>query len=350
MRFGEKLAAVEEYRPFPYQNQIRLDANESPFSFPEALKKEIFAEISAVDFNRYPDPEARELCRAFASYYGVQAENTVAGNGSDELLSVIFGGILSEKDKVLVTAPDFSMYRIYCETYGRSVEIYEKNGDFSLDVKDLCRVIREKGVTFLIFSNPCNPTGGQVSREDVLWLVKNAGCTVCVDEAYMDFSCGSIMDAVTRVSNLIVLKTMSKNIGFAAGRIGFAVSSVENIAVFKKAKSPYNVNSLSQAAGTAIFRNGDFLREVTAKIIASGRALSSALKKFETVDFRIYSSQANFVYVQSERAGEIYSALLENHIVVRCFGGRYLRITAGTEEENAALCRALEKIFTERKR
>lgn len=344
MSFGDKLSAFEPYLPFPYAEQVRLDANESGYDIPADIKQQMLYAISNVAFNRYPDPNAKDLCQAFAEYYGVSSDHVVAGNGSDELLSVIFGGILSEKDRVLVTAPDFSMYRIYCEIYGRQVFVYDKNSDLEPETEKLCRYIKENGITFFIFSNPCNPTGLQMPVADICRLLENPDCTVCVDEAYMDFSSGSVMDRVGKYDNLMVLKTMSKNIGFAAGRVGFAVSAKKNVDAVRKAKSPYNLNSMSQAAAAVLFRNGDYLRNLTAKIISLRQKLETGLKALESADFKVYSSNANFVYIKTDRAAEYYNALLEENIVVRCFGGKFLRISAGTEKENALLLEALQRI------
>ncbi len=349
MKFGEKLASVEAYTPFPYAGQIRLDANESGYELPEDIRKKMLEAVAAVDFNRYPDPDAIKLCRAFASYYSVAPETVVAGNGSDELLSVIFGGVLGEKDRVLVLQPDFSMYRIYCETYGRKVDVFSKEEDLTFDADAVCRYIQEHQISFFIFSNPCNPTGLQVSESDLCRLLENTDCTVCVDEAYMDFSSGSLLSEINRYPNLIILKTMSKNIGFAAGRVGFAVSAAENIAAIKKAKSPYNLNSLSQAAAAVLFENGAYLQKISETIVDGRKQLESSLQVFSGSDFQIYSSNANFVYIKTEKASAYYQALLERNIVIRCLNGQYLRITAGTAEENRQLLRALKQIIQQGK-
>ena len=167
MKFGEKLKTFEPYEPFPYSGQIRLDANESCFDLPAEIKKEIAEAMLAVDYNRYPDPYAQKLCSVFGELYGIGAENVIAGNGSDELIGVIIGNILSCSDKVLVTAPDFSMYQLYCGIAERECLVYGKDEAFSFDCKNIAGYINDNDVTFFIFSNPCNPTGAKIEPDKI---------------------------------------------------------------------------------------------------------------------------------------------------------------------------------------
>jgi histidinol-phosphate aminotransferase len=212
VKFGEKLSDTEAYIPFKYENQIRLDANESFISLPEDIKFSVYKEMSKVDLNRYPDPYALKLCEAFADYYGIDKNNVLAGNGSDELISVIMGSVLSKNSRVLITAPDFSMYKFYCGIGELDMTVLNKdNISLNADVNKIIRTVKEKNIDFLILSNPCNPTGAGIKRKDLIYLIESCSCTVCIDEAYMDFWSESVIDAVDKYDNLLVLKTCSKN-------------------------------------------------------------------------------------------------------------------------------------------
>ena len=197
----EKMRELVPYDPIEGEYRIRLDANESYFLPDEALKKELAAAAAAVAFNRYPDPYASELCRAFAELYGVPVSAVTAGNGSDELISLICGSLLQKGERILTFAPDFSMYRFYGEIFEDRVDVLQKERDLSVDVDQVIRFVRENGVRAVIFSNPCNPTGQGMSKKAVRKLVSSVDALVVLDEAYMDFWDQSILDCSTALEN-----------------------------------------------------------------------------------------------------------------------------------------------------
>jgi len=165
--FGDKIKDFEPYIPFKYtEGQVRLDANESPYDLPADIKNKIYEGIKGLDFDRYPDPDATLLCRAFADYYGVDPQNVVAGNGSDELLSVILSVSLSKGAKVTVVKPDFSMYAFYSTLGENNVNVFNKGDGDAFDPMAFAEASR--GSDIAIFSNPCNPTGSIVKACDVL--------------------------------------------------------------------------------------------------------------------------------------------------------------------------------------
>ena len=346
MKFGEKLKGFEPYEPFKYNGQIRLDANESYTDIPIEIKKQIADKLMNIEFNRYPDPNAVELCSTFGDYYGINSKNIVAGNGSDELISIIIGFVLSKGNRAMVTSPDFSMYRIYFETAEIKCDVYDKNiYDFSFDKGEITEFINKNEIDFFVFSNPCNPTGQMIKTDEVEYILKNTSCMICVDEAYMDFSDSSVLYLIKEYDNLLVLKTLSKNIGLAALRIGFAISNEKNINYIRAAKSPYNVNTLSQQAATVVLKNKDYLNKVTKELIAKRKNLELGLREFENDNFYICNSDTNFIYIKTDSADQIYNKLLDNNIVVRCFNGKALRISTGNDQENKALINALRRIL-----
>ena len=182
--------------------------------------------------------------RRLRTYYGVSADYVTAGNGSDELISVIVGTFLSKGDKLLTVMPDFSMYGFYADLAGVTVITQEKNED--LNIGSGCALYQDSQAgkaDCIMFSNPCNPTGQGLSREEVRRLVTSVDCLVVLDEAYMDFYTESLMGEAEQYDNLIILRTCSKALGLAAVRLGFAVANQTLTAVIRAAKSPYNVNS-----------------------------------------------------------------------------------------------------------
>ena len=248
-----------------------------------------------------------------------------------------------------VVSPDFSMYSFYAQPCGLRLLTVEKDpGTLVLDVDALISRAREADARLLIFSNPCNPTSLAATRADILKIVDGLpGCLVVVDEAYMDFAEGSILRMAGEHDNLIVLKTCSKAFGMAAIRLGFAVARPGLILALKAAKSPYNVNSMTQAVGCVLFSHPDYLAGCADEIRASRDTLCRELsalagEKAEILDMR--PTCANFVFLRLTDAKGVYEALLARGIAVRLMGDR-LRVSAGAPIENRALLSTLREIL-----
>jgi histidinol-phosphate aminotransferase len=230
---NEKIRELVPYQPITGNYRIRLDANES-FLVPEnEILKAIQKDAVSVAFQRYPDPIAQELCEAFAKAYNVNVENVVAGNGSDELISLLFSSFLMKGECAVTLSPDFSMYSFYCGIAEGQNKEFKKRDDFSFSIDDLIDFVNKNKARMLIFSNPCNPTSLGVKREEIRKLVSSVNALVVLDEAYMDFWDQSMLSEVNQYDNLIILRTCSKAIGAASLRLGFAVSNVKSDSVHK---------------------------------------------------------------------------------------------------------------------
>lgn len=343
---NDKVKNLVPYDAVAGDYRIRLDANESFIDPGELFGEQFLEAISKIKFNRYPDPMATELCGKFAGYYGVDPSCVVAGNGSDELITVIMGAFLRPADKVLTFSPEFSMYKFYAEIFEKTNAVAGKRDDLSLTAEDVLEALRENSPAAVIISNPCSPTSLVMSREDVLRIVESTGALVIIDEAYMDFCDQSIMKDVQKYDNLILLKTCSKAWGMAAIRLGFAVASKKIVQALHCVRSPYNVNALTQAAGCVIFSNPDYIKKAVKEIKDARDYLYQGLMMLEGTNGvrRVVKPDTNFVFVEQEDAGAVYEALKERSIIVRRLGD-HLRITAGTKEENDALLQALSEIL-----
>ncbi len=343
---NEKVKNLIPYDAVAGDYKIRLDANESFIDPGKAFGDQFFSALSNVKFNRYPDPMATELCEKFARYYGVDPACVVAGNGSDELITVILGAFLRPGDKVLTFSHEFSMYRFYGEIFEKTNIVAEKKDDLILTAGDVLDAVGESGPAAIIISNPCSPTSLVMGREDVLHIIENTDALVIIDEAYMDFSDQSVMKIAEKYDNLIILKTCSKAWGMAAIRLGFAVSSKKIVRALHSVRSPYNVNALTQAAGCVIFSNPDYVRKSVEEIKKSRDYLYQNLLQFEGKGdaVRVIKPETNFVFVELPDAAFAYEELKKRSIIVRRLGD-YLRITAGTKKENDALIQALSEIL-----
>ncbi|MCL2106094.1 MAG: aminotransferase class I/II-fold pyridoxal phosphate-dependent enzyme [Oscillospiraceae bacterium] len=346
--FNQKIRSLKPYDPVEGSYAIRLDANESFLPILPEERALIAGAVAGVNPRRYPDPAAAKLCRAFAACYGVDPAHVTAWNGGDECLHVLADAFLMKGDKLLCFAQDFSMYSFYGHLVeGEAIQL-SKRDDFSIDVSVVLEALELHRPAVFVFSNPCNPTSLVLERERVREIIRAAekqNTLVVLDEAYMDFSNQSLLDEVHEHENLIILRTSSKAAGMAGLRLGFSVAEPLLTNVLRAAKSPYNVGVLTQAVGEAIYGDPARFCAGVESLRASVRALAQGLRALEdrySARLRVIGGEANFVFVAIPEALAVFEYLKSKSIIVRCFYGRALRITAGSGEENAALLLSLE--------
>ena len=341
-KLTDKLTNLTPYDPIQGEYNIRLDANESFIDTDtEALKKA----VEGVKINRYPDPYAEKLIDAYSDFYGVDPNLVTAGNGSDELISIITACFLQSGEKVLCLTPDFSMYAFYSSLYELNVLTIDKEPDLTINIDKVIEKVNVEGIRAVLFSNPCNPTSLGLDKESVIRLIKSVNSLVILDEAYMDFwgEENSLLKNTAEYDNLIVLRTCSKALGMAGLRLGFAVSCAVITEKLRAAKSPYNVNAITQQTAEYFLRGKE---EMNRRIRACQRAKNELYNALIKADLPfaqvIYPSVTNFVFIKTDKAREVYEYLLSRSIAIR-FMGEYLRITAGSDEENECLVSALKE-------
>ena len=348
----QKVAKLDEYSPVSGSFKIRLDANESPFPPTPEILDEFTNALKSIEFNRYPDPLATELLKEISNSYHIPTNCLVVGNGSDELISLICGGLTEPDESVTVALPDFSMYEFYSSLSGARVFHYFKDENNVLDLERLSDFANENRSKIVIFSNPCNPTGECESREEIINFVRSTDSLVIVDEAYNEFSNmdSGIFEIADKFENLIVLKTLSKAYGMAAIRLGIAASNPKIISALRKIKSPYNVNAVTQEFARIIITHRAEI-EKRAKLISGEMTKMRDMLLKADLPFvkKIFSTQANFVLIEmesSELAVELTNRLAENGIAIRCFAkNASIRISCGTSSENYAVYCEIVKIL-----
>lgn len=346
-RLNDKIKDLKPYDPVEGGYRIHLDANESFLPLPETILQELGEKLPQVQFNRYPDPAAREVCQAFADFYGVPVENVVAGNGSDELITVLFTGFLQRGETFATVEPDFSMYAFngYLQE-ARHVAV-PKREDYSLDIDKLIETCQNEKVKLLVFSNPGNPTSVVCPRKEIRRLVRGVDALVVLDEAYMDFSDQSLLPEFQEYDNLLILRTCSKAFGMAGLRLGFAVGQKALIDAVKAVKSPYNVNTLSQTLGAIVLRHPQALKEATEKILRSRQELLSgleALGKEFPGRFCLLPCATNFATMKLADGEQLFQYLGQRGIAIRYTGG-LVRITCGTTGENREVLKEIADYF-----
>jgi histidinol-phosphate aminotransferase len=342
MNLPEKLKSFKPYPSMAGMPSVRIDGNESCFALD--LSDEIAEAIRSCDLHRYPDPYAVEVCALAEDFWGAPRDSAVAGNGSDELISIALSALLPRGGKLLVCDPDFSMYRFYAALNELEIIGLER---FS-GVPGIDGIIQKgKGADAVILSNPCNPTGQALPRDDILRIVEALGCPVLLDEAYMDFWEGgkhSLIRYIERYDNLLVLKTCSKNFALAGIRLGFAFSGNRLREILRSVKSPYNVSALTQIAGAAALRRPDWLRGNTEKLCAAKDRLYARLSAWAEgrEGYTVTDTAANFVTLSLPGPDVLYRHLQSGGIAVRYVSG-ILRLSAGTEGEQDLLFNVLNE-------
>ena len=327
-------SAKSEFKDFK-QDLIFLDANENPYEN---------------GWNRYPDPDQADLKKILANIKGIPEENIILGNGSDEILDMIFRVFCEpKKDNILINTPTFGMYKVLAEVNDVAYNTVLLTSDFQLDIDSIIENM-DQNTKLLFICSPNNPTGNLIKKEDILDLLKRLkNVIIVIDEAYIDFSeADSWLNEVNNFNNLIVTQTLSKAYGMAGLRLGICYAQTEIIDVLKKIKMPYNVNVLSQIKAINELKNVENLKQQLNQIAKSKELLKNELMHIAFV-VKIYPSDTNFLMVKVDDANKRYKQLIQKQIVVRNRANEplcenCLRFTIGTVSENEKLIIALKKL------
>ncbi len=328
------------------QGIIKLNTNENPYP-PSARVYAALRIAINPSLRLYPEPLSDSLRSAAAAVYGVKPENIIAGNGSDEILSMLLRCVVGPSGRVAFPVPTYSLYDTLVEIQdGVSLRV-EYPSDFSLP-EGLAR--QNAALTFLC--NPNAPSGTLLSVAEIAKLAGAVAGILVVDEAYVDFAeteGASSIPLIRQFPNLVVLRTFSKSFSLAGMRIGLAFGSEEIIAGMMKVKDSYNLNRLSLVAATAALSDLTWMKHNAGRIQRSRRRLSSGLAR---LGYQVYPSHANFVLARKpgQNLQPIYEELKRGKILVRYFDAPglqdCLRITVGTPKEVQALLGALASINT----
>ena len=307
---------------------IKLASNENSWGpSPKAVKA---IKDCAQGVFRYPYMDDC-LIEAIGKYCGYKKENIVVGNGSDELIDLL---IKSFKGSVASHYPTFLEYPAYSRLYGMRYISSALNDDFSFDADRFISQTKEANILFLC--TPNNPTGTTISLEDIK-KVADSQKLVVVDEAYHEFCGQTAARLVKKYPNIVILRTFAKAFGLAGLRLGYSISRPETASIIRRAKPPFNVNSMAHQAGLAALSDLEHMRETVSKIVAD----RSVMEKTLSNRFRTVPSSANFIMfdVSPITCDLFYQKMLKAGIILRKlppikgFAGNWMRITIGTTSE-----------------
>ncbi len=323
---------------FKGEAQVFLDANENSLGSPLTRW-----------YNRYPDPHQWKVKEAISKIKGIPPQHIFLGNGSDECIDLLYRAFcIPGKDNVIINPPTYGMYEVSANINDVEVRRAVLLDDFQLDLVHLENLVDENTKMIWICS-PNNPTANSMDRQDIEIVLNNFPGLVIVDEAYINFSRHkSFIQELSDYPNLVVLQTMSKAWGLAGLRMGMAFASEAIIDVYNKVKPPYNISQVNQELALQALEEVGQVNDMIRQLVTMREQLATDLAGLPLV-LKVYPSDANFLLVKMDNARAIYERLLEDGIVVRdrskvelCEG--CLRITVGTEKENAELVNALSSL------
>lgn len=327
----------------PPEEISKLDGNENPYGpAPAALER--LAKFA--QYHIYPDPNQRAVREAIGGYIGVDPEQIVLGNGSDEILVMAATLFLSPGDGVAFCPPTFGMYEFIGRVHGARLVEVPRNEDFTLDMPALERAL-EGGVRLLYLAAPNNPTGTRLPREHLLRLLDHR-VAVVVDEAYAEFAGESVVGLVDRYENLIVARTFSKWAGLAGLRAGYAVIPRKLVDIVWRTKVPYNLTVAAEQAILGSLEDRELLEERVRLIVAERERMAERLAQLGFV--KPYPSAGNFILcdVRGMPAREVRDRLRKKGVLTRYFESpglrNCIRISVGQPRDTDRVIAALEEI------
>lgn len=346
--FREAIKKMAPYKPGeqprPGQRLIKLNTNENPYP-PSPLVRRAIITAAGASLRLYPPPRADEFVKAASRLYRIPAEMIVAGNGSDELLAMIFRAALGPGDTVAYALPTYSLYDTLAAVQEARVAALPLGPRYQPPLEALA----ETGANLTIVCSPNSPCGTLADAAGLERLARALkGRVLAIDEAYVDFADSNALRLVRRHPNVIVLRTLSKSFSLAGMRLGLCFAHEDMVEQLLKVKDSYNLNRVALAAGAAALTDAAWMRRNAERV---KRTRSMAERRLREMGFDVPPSSANFVLARmaGHDMGAAATALRRRGILVRHFPNSVfsdaLRISIGAPAEMAALFKALEPLI-----
>ena len=331
--------------------EVRLNTNESPLPPPDAWLEELRAELGRIDFNRYPDREARELRSTLAQFHGVTPEEIFCANGSNEVLQCLLLAFGGARRRAATFEPTYALHRFIAALTGTPVVSAKRDERFAVDFDAAKSLLTEHSPAITFLCSPNNPTGNADPVELVERILGIAPGLVVVDEAYGQFAPASTvaLQSLPGGAGLVVVRTFSKTWALAAARLGYLLADPEVVAACESVALPYHLSAFTQAAGRCALRFGEEMEARVAYIAEERGRVAAALG---SLDVEQWPSDANFILFspRPKAAGVVWQELLDRSVLVRDFSNRSelpdcLRVTIGTAAENDRFLGALSEVL-----
>lgn len=343
----KSIADFSNYQVQEYGDVIKLDANENnslAYKFNEKISKAIMD----LKINEYPDSDSNELREILGEKLGFGPENIMISCGADQMISIIVNAFIDPGDSILTFSPSFSMYSISTKLVGGNVIEVPLGEDFKFNYDEFIKVIETQEAKIVFLCTPNNPTGGIISREDIIGILDKAESIVVLDEAYIEFDGEGHLDLIEKYPNLLILRTLSKAYGLAGARVGYGIASKELMDILYKTKPVYNVSSISQEAAKIVLEEEELVNNILSEIKEERDKMFEELKSIKNI--KVYESHANFLLFKVEDSKRVFDYLVEKGILVRYFGqegplANHLRVAIGRKEENQIVIQRLKEVL-----
>jgi histidinol-phosphate aminotransferase len=330
--------------------RVRLNTNEAPGGPPDAFKDALAAELSRVEWNRYPDRAATELREGIAAFHDVAADQVFVANGSNEVIQTLCLAYGGHGRTCALFEPTYRMHDQIASITGMSVAVGARSADLTLDVDEVHRVVEESQPAITFLCSPNNPTGIVEPPDAVKEIADIVPGLLVVDEAYGQFADWSALELLDEDRPLVVTRTYSKTWSMAGARLGYLLAPTWLVAELDKVVLPYHLDVAKQIAGRIALRFVDEMNERVAEIVRERERLVARLSSMPVT---VWPSGANFVLFRPEsKAGhDVWQALLDRSVLVRDTSSwpgldGCLRVTIGTPAEDDEFLDALEAILT----
>lgn len=350
--FSKKYSSLTPYTPGEQPQErkyLKLNTNESPF--PPSPLAQKFAREAAGDCQLYSDPECRALVKVAAEKFGVETDEILFTNGSDEILNFAFMAFCDDEHPAAFPNISYGFYPVFAGVNNLPYEEIPLKEDFTIDINDYI------GINKTIFiANPNAPTGIALKRDEIEEIVKsNPDNVVIVDEAYVDFGTESSLPLVHKYDNILVCQTLSKSRSLAGARLGFGVGSkalIADLNTIKYSTNPYNINRMTMAAGVGAISDTAYFEE-NCKKIQENREWT--VKELKALGFSMTDSKSNFLFAKSDKISglDLYLNLKEKGVLIRHFETPllkdYNRITIGSREQMEEFIKTVKEVLEEKK-
>lgn len=349
--------AVKQMSAYPVADatgMLKLDAMENPYLLPRELHQQWLAELDQSSLNRYPDPAATTLKQIMRQALDIPDDKgLILGNGSDEIILMLAQALGGKGRCFLSVEPTFVMYRMIAAMNGLAYEgVSLQAQDFSLNLDLTIKAIQDKQPAVVFIANPNNPTGNIHDLDTLREIARVCPGLLVIDEAYAPFTDISATSLVDEFNHVLVMRTLSK-MGLAGLRLGYLFGNREWIDELEKVRLPYNINTLSQISAAFALKNKIVFDEQARLICLSRQRLLDDLNQLEGLT--AWPSEANFILFRVEQggAGKVFAALKQKHILIKSLDGGHpllkacLRVTVGSEPENATFIQSMVEIMAE---
>ena len=323
--------------------EIRLDTNTNVLGSNPAASR--YLSEGSWDLNGYPNTYSNGLRGALAELYGLEADNFIAGNGSDEMLDVTFKTFTNWGDNSVVPVPSYTLYDYFVQMNGGKAHEVDLTEDFQLDVDEIVK----QDAKVAIMPSPNNPTGNCFRQKDIEEILSKFNGIVVVDEAYAEYADDAMIRRVDEFDNLVVLRTFSKAYAMAALRVGYAAANKKLADMMMRVKIPYSLNMVSEGAAIAAVKDQDFIRRSVEMVREQRPKLDAGLRK---LGFETFPSDSNFILARAPIDHKVLvQGLKERGVLIRDFGAKRrtencVRTTVGTAELNAILLEKAEEVIS----